>query len=434
MQVASYVNCEAAVPSRRKALRKRQKPIDPSLVAKFWFNFSEEDRLQRLVWKDRTLVERAFAIQEELRRREQECYSKGIAFKNAEGREVMSVSLACFGFQWNEGESAYESGSSPDVFLTHGVLMSLEDQHFNSYLEQRLGAAFSGKRPVLTRAQWSTIFETMPNSWNDFELQALKLVEQTILTLYVEAETLATSEANKEVAFDDSWIDDELAPQTQPVRSKKKTQRSSPQNSIVKNKIGTSREADSDRRNSASSAQRLVVDSENLDTNIPIPKCREDIGLEADECGGWSTVTRRKQPKTSALCELSDAGKERPKTFALGEVSPAFSEISTAISTTISSATSDSMSETGSTDNVVGTEMPSATCKEGKDAFERGWWIASDIGDSSFGWYFRCPDFEKDNGAAPTSYRAVTKRTFVEFELAPSSVSLTRARSFSADI
>jgi len=326
----------------------------------------------------------------------------------------MSVSLACFGFHWIESDR--ESGSMPDVFYTHGVLMDLDELQFFHYLEQRLGAIFSSKKPILRHEQWSNLFEMMPNSWSEFELQSLKLIEQKLLSLYLEAEALSAFEMNNESVIDDSWIDDKIG-ERHPVSplSKKKQQRRSPKYGTGKNKVGKSDLA-TDSCQSLDSKKNHVTNS--------LPTCSEDVGLEDCDFASWSTVTRRKQLKKC----VSD------------EVSPVASALSASTSTAVSSNTSDSMSEICSTDNAINFDTPSAIGEEGNVSLERGWWIAEDIGKSTLEWYFHCPQYDLDKtegidcAAAATRYRAVTKRTFVEYELPPCTSGSARVRSRSANM
>lgn len=414
MQVAYHPPSRPMVAAGKKALRKHQKPIDALLVKTFWARFSHDDRLRQLVYTDRKLVDRAFAIQEELRRREQECFSKGIAFKNVEGKEVMSISLACFGFQWNE--NGQENVGSPIAFFAHGALMSLCDEQFFSYLDQRLGAAFSAKRPMIVREQWCSIFDAMPNTWNDFELLALKLVEQTILWLYFEAEEFAAMHESKDDVIDDSWIDDEVA-KPQPT-CRKKQPRKSPQNGIANGKS---------KKSFIKSGEPIREASNSVETDQGQVKLSDvEDSLHDDDLGAWSTVSRKKQPKT----------------FSLDMLSPASSEASTTMSLAMSSNTSDSMSEVCSTDNVVSNEMPAELSEVSHLAAERGWWIQQDVLDGSLEWYFQCPQFKQDvaglerGDSAPSAAfcRAVTRRTFIDCEVISCVSGTARVRSLSADL
>jgi len=165
--------------------------VDSAEALRHWTGLALEERQHLLHFNNRQLIDCAFAIQEGLRKFEQDCMQKGIVFKNTEGLTVLSVGLNSFGFL--PQASGHPGQPVPEAFVARGPLLSSTDDEFAKYMDSRLGGFLTGCRPPLRRELWAGIFEPTPHSWVEFECQALRLVEQAILHSYLEAASIATA-------------------------------------------------------------------------------------------------------------------------------------------------------------------------------------------------------------------------------------------------
>merc|ERR1719440_2768890 len=142
----------AAVPPGRARKNIGKQSIDATAALRHWTALSLEARQELLSFRDRTIVDSAFAIQESLKKFEQDCMQKGITFRNTEGQTVLSLGLASFGFA---PEGCGQPGQpAPEAFFAHGPLMGKDVQDFLEYMEYRLGGFLSGCRPALRQDQW----------------------------------------------------------------------------------------------------------------------------------------------------------------------------------------------------------------------------------------------------------------------------------------
>jgi len=200
------------VPLGRARRGAAKLSIKPEEALRHWAGLPLEARQHLLHFRDRGIVDRAFAIQEGLRKFEQDCMQKGIVFRNTEGQTVVSLGLSSFAFL-PQGSSPLEQ-VAPDAFFARGALLSNTDDefaYFAGYLETRLGGFLTGIRPPLRRDLWSGLFAPEPHSWVEFECQALRLVEQAILHSYLEAASAAAAAeaaaaSNAGEPPEDAWL------------------------------------------------------------------------------------------------------------------------------------------------------------------------------------------------------------------------------------
>jgi hypothetical protein len=231
MEVFTVMPPPAPVPPSPSRTRKHpggKHSIDAAEALRHWGALSLEARQELLCFRERSIVDTAFRIQEALKKFEQDCMSKGITFRNHEGQTVLSLGLASFGFS---PEATGQAGQpAPEIFFAHGPLMGKDEQHFIEYMEYRLGGFLTGCRPVIRQDQWTNLFEPAPNSWVEFESQALRLVEQAILRFFLDAVAASAAAGTPKAKTqhdDNDWIAlaEELEESSSPASPGKKARR-----------------------------------------------------------------------------------------------------------------------------------------------------------------------------------------------------------------
>jgi len=151
---------------------------DVAYVKQYWSALSENERLALLSFKDRAIVDRAYAVQQALYQNELICYRSGIHFLNKDGTPVISMGLQMFRIKWPGG--ANEGPGAPEALAATREFVHMED--IFAYITQQMGELFGARPPAGGREDWAVAaLEPAPHSWNEYERRVLRLIEWALL-------------------------------------------------------------------------------------------------------------------------------------------------------------------------------------------------------------------------------------------------------------
>lgn len=470
MEVISAMTSRPPLPlgRARKGLAKlsSKSTVAREEALRHWSGLPVEARQKLLHFRDRGVVERAYATQEGLRKFEQDCMQKGIVFRNTEGLTVVSLGLSSFGFL--PQASSPSEPVAPEAFFARDGLLGQADKQFAEYLEGRLGGFLTGCRPPLRRELWPSIFEPAPHSWMEFECQALRLVEQAILQSYLEeasaAAALEAAVASKaDEVPEDTWL--ALAEElSEPAPAPGKKARRKAARRRVRLAAAASGGECEDKGEAEPELEEEAVAEETVAEDVPSGKeawpsgeaAEEDARSQAGEHEVISPSSRKKDRKQVSDV-LSFGGHSR-----VGSQNSAWGDTACGSSSGVKSNYSECGSETVESGSDVGDvavlSVGMECCPDGEAASTVtpeplplvmcGEWISNGRYGDAAEWYL-CLTSElsergssscckaEDKGllgplhssASAVGVRAVVKRTFLDLEVAEKSTGPVRLRS-----
>eukprot|EP00931_Biecheleriopsis_adriatica_P041136 TRINITY_DN23543_c0_g1_i2.p1 TRINITY_DN23543_c0_g1~~TRINITY_DN23543_c0_g1_i2.p1 ORF type:complete len:606 (+),score=100.16 TRINITY_DN23543_c0_g1_i2:53-1819(+) len=178
------------------ARRARRNPADDVAVEgikKHWMSLPRDQQLESLRFSDHAVVQRAYHIQQVLYNSEMACYHQRVNLKfDQVGQPIVSTGLLYFKFDWAPGVPA--GTGLPIAICATPHLLDLGSDFF-PYVSARIGGLFPGGYPVLRHRSLVSTFEPQPNSWTQFEIQLLRLVELAVFQRAWQY-ALATKRAN----------------------------------------------------------------------------------------------------------------------------------------------------------------------------------------------------------------------------------------------
>lgn len=268
--------------------------VDLPILKQCWLALPIQDRLARLRFTDAAVVEQAKQIHQALYDCELRCYQHGINSQyDGAGQRVVANGLRYFKLEPSDGQ-----GSEPCVLsATREFVEAIE---IFAYMEHRLGRLLHNGVPALRAKSLASTFEPTPNTWTDFEVRILRIVEKVLYELSME--TLVQSPSKVEPAMEehedvDMALANILGTEPQVVSKKPKKARKSKRNqqlACVGTEMGTS-------------LQQFVGELSALDEVAGKLEAVEDDCEDSTRCGGSACgLIVGHSRSTSQMSEVSD--------------------------------------------------------------------------------------------------------------------------------
>jgi hypothetical protein len=143
--------------------------VDAEAVHCYWQSLSIEDRKELLRFGDPALVERLFAIWQQLCVSDMACYVCGILSADARSKKFGNDMFAIEGYINSVGDLHDAAFYARPAFV--------ETMDVFQVMEEWLGSPFLEGRSKLPRQEWPTLFKISPNSWSDCVRSIFHLVE-----------------------------------------------------------------------------------------------------------------------------------------------------------------------------------------------------------------------------------------------------------------
>lgn len=158
---------------KSRAALRRALPADkvnPAAVQRFWSRLSEDERLSLLRFEDSDLVQRVDSHMKAL------CQAE--IWQRSTSGCAETTRLSGFAFECPAERDCLGRRMAPTALCAIPEFAEIDD--LLQHLKQQLGSDLLAGRPALHRSDWVTIVDSTPNSWQELQLQVLRLVELAV--------------------------------------------------------------------------------------------------------------------------------------------------------------------------------------------------------------------------------------------------------------